>query len=406
MVWVLLGIILYSLGRTIVRIDFHNELLYKVFMGGGLCITFGSIVVNWRRFYLRKPLNNGIFRSLCILLLAYMSVLLLDGIISNPSKVVEDLRSPVRILGYLTIFVLLISPNEINMRNVFRLSYISSLLIVVYILGFFREIFFTSHVVVLRGYDIEEMSKGQFPGFFAFPAGFLLMNYKFISKKYRIVAIAAIALSIGASIAYGRRGNAGLLIALGLCALYMYVVAEKAGFIKKALVVLIFIAGGVYLYTNSATNPLFEVMSERIMVDSRGSIEDDLIRDLNQKPIDWFIGRGLHGSYYTMVVDDLTRYSMETAYLRIILNGGVVLLGLYLIIAIRAFYLGFFKARNFLCKAMSLYILISILFLVASFSPFDFSLRGVLLWISIAFCYSYPWRMKTNDEILTILKTK
>jgi hypothetical protein len=210
-------------------------------------------------------------------------------------------------------------------------------------------------------------------------------------------------LGMGASLAYGRRGTALLLFALLLCFMYIYFISNHIKPYKKISIVVLLIFGIVYFTQNNNKEilnniSLFEVFVERLEMDTRGHVEKEMIHDFGSHLGDWIFGRGIAGKYYTSAFGGL-RSAMETAYYRMILHGGILLLVFYLVVALRAFYLGFFKSNNILCKAMASYIGLVTFFIFTSLSPFEFSHRIIIFWLCIIFCYSRTWRMKTDQNI-------
>jgi hypothetical protein len=284
----------------------------------------------------------------------------------------------------------------------------SSIVTIIYVTLNFEEIFFTSHIELLGlpfEEQIAEQEKGQFASLWAMPGCFLLMNFQFVKSKYiKTIALAAILLGTRTALAYGRRGNGLLLFAFILCIVYIYMMSKEVKTYKKIIVVILIVSGIIYIWDSLDDIIFMEVFIERFDQDTRGDIEKDLADDFGGHILDWIFGRGIGGTYYTSTVG--RRDQMETAYFRMILHGGILLLIFYLAVASRAFYLGFFKSNNILSKAMALYIALFIVFLFTSFSPFEFSIKIIIFWLCIIFCYSRTWRMKTNIEIWVGKSTK
>lgn len=122
------------------------------------------------------------------------------------------------------------------------------------------------------------------------------------------------------------------------------------------------------------------------------------------KPLDWIIGKGINGQYFCpgVIVGEGTisvyRRGIETDFLNIILKGGIISLGLKLLIAIPAMFLGFLKSKNLLSKASAIWIMIYLVFLYPS-TVTSFTLSYILLWISIGICYTKQVREMSDDEI-------
>jgi hypothetical protein len=119
-------------------------------------------------------------------------------------------------------------------------------------------------------------------------------------------------------------------------------------------------------------------------------------------PIDWIIGKGIKGQYYCPNVDEdaVTNYRsvIETGYLQIILKGGLISLALFVLITVPAIFKGIFYSKNILSKAAGIWILLSLLSLYPA-TVNTFSLRYLLVWISIGICYSNKIR-NIPDKVL------
>ena len=112
------------------------------------------------------------------------------------------------------------------------------------------------------------------------------------------------------------------------------------------------------------------------------------------------IGKGINGKYYCPGIDkdDTTGYRtvIETDYLQLILNGGLVFLILLLLILIPAIILGIFYSKNMLSKAAAIWILLWICYLYPA-RVTTFSLHYILVWISVGFVIQNQYEIvRTN----------
>lgn len=170
----------------------------------------------------------------------------------------------------------------------------------------------------------------------------------------------------------------------------------------------IFIAGGSYYLTNVKTPAMLNYLIDRGDADTRTGVEVYMYADMT--PVDWVIGKGIKGSYYCPVVDNVNdaeglgyRDNIETGYLQIILKGGIISLALLLLIFIPAVYKGFFKSRNILSKAAAMWIFLWIIYLYPS-GGMVFNMNYVLVWISTGICYSDKIRNLDDETIKTHLQ--
>jgi hypothetical protein len=142
----------------------------------------------------------------------------------------------------------------------------------------------------------------------------------------------------------------------------------------------------------------FTLIRERVNEDTRSNVEDYFHLDMDKK--DWIIGRGIEGIYYcpTGATESGYRTVIETGYLQIILKGGIISLGLLLLIALPAIFMGLFYSRNILSKAAAIWILF---WLIAMFptTVASFTLNYLLVWISIGICYSRKIRNMPEEFV-------
>jgi hypothetical protein len=120
------------------------------------------------------------------------------------------------------------------------------------------------------------------------------------------------------------------------------------------------------------------------------------------KTQDWIIGKGLNGKYYGPGIDYNSntnfRSVIEIGYLQIILNGGIVSLGLLILITIPAAIKGIFYSKNMLSKASGLWILLWIMNSYPS-TVNTFTLFYILVWIAVAVCYNRNLRNMSENDV-------
>jgi hypothetical protein len=143
---------------------------------------------------------------------------------------------------------------------------------------------------------------------------------------------------------------------------------------------------------------------ERGDEDTRSAVEIYFYDDMKTK--DWIIGKGINGEYFAPDIEkeQLTNYrsNIETGYLQTILKGGLISLGLFILIAVPALLKGIFYSRNILSKAAGIWILMALINSYPS-TVNTFTLRYLLVWISIGICYSKEIRQMENSYIKDII---
>jgi hypothetical protein len=170
----------------------------------------------------------------------------------------------------------------------------------------------------------------------------------------------------------------------------------------SVFLVLIVSYSGLKVYEKNRKDT-FSLINERIGDRTRTQVEQYFIRDF--KPKDWIIGRGMNGEYFCPGVNEgdgrisIYRSVIETGFLQIILNGGIISLTLLLLITIPAIIKGLFYSRNLLSKAAGIWIILFFLYAYPGM-PAIFSLNYVLVWLSIGICYSQEIRNLSDIQII------
>ena len=165
----------------------------------------------------------------------------------------------------------------------------------------------------------------------------------------------------------------------------------------------LFIILGAFYYSNLyhvKKNGLVGLIAERGNDDTRTVVELFFYGDMKNNDI--IVGKGINGEYFCpdCEEDQETNYRsyIETGYLQIILKGGIIMLGLYLLIAIPAIILGLFYSKNSLAKASGIWILISLVSLYpATVNTFSFAF--LLVWISVGICYNKGLRNLADVDV-------
>ena len=139
---------------------------------------------------------------------------------------------------------------------------------------------------------------------------------------------------------------------------------------------------------------------------SRGATIRNFLYDFGSKPYDWFIGRGLNGTFrkFTFGEDQISR-SIEIGYFNILLKGGLLYLLPMMYLFIRAFYLGFFKSNNDLSKGLAMIVLWQMIYMV-SFGMANYSLYYILVWIAVGAGFDSSLRTKSNLDLKAVLNSR
>lgn len=246
------------------------------------------------------------------------------------------------------------------------------------------------------------------------PAGFILLIAKFVDKKYVFTSIAIILIVFFWGLLYGRRT---VIFVSTLFIFFSFIsniffnnkISSKLK-LSSLFIFLFIIYIGYTIFLNNVDLNKFELFN-RLDVDSRSDVFAYFSKDFNIRDI--IIGRGIDGTYYHPInywnfdnsesIEISRRSTIENGFLHIILKGGIVLLTLFLIIIIYAFYLGFFKSNNSFVKSLSFYLVISLVEMLTYGQP-TFSVKFYLLWLIISFCFSSRLRKLSDDNIMGLIK--
>ena len=374
----------------------------------GVLIFFCAFA--YYRVTLFPPLDNSTRVIFYLLTIYILSVLLRWGDVPiTKVTVIRIVTDKYGVMGFLTPLIVFLGSKRINIQTIFRLSYISSLIGILFILFNFKEIFLTSHMSLLTGAwsDIrDDVNMGQIPGYFTLPSAFLLMSYKFAPPKYIKIGFIGLILSLATAILYGRRSYIAFHLIYLIFIGYMYFFTNKKSKWKKVFIILSVLILVSITAASFADLSAFNVLADRFNQNTRSGVEDYFFTDFKGKTLDWIFGRGINGTYYCPVLDGQSyRNVIETGYLQFILKGGLILLFLYVYILLKGAFLGFFRSKNTICKAMSLFLFANVIFLFSG-NTLEFSFRQILTWCCVMLCYSTSFRNLSEQMLIINFKYK
>jgi len=234
-------------------------------------------------------------------------------------------------------------------------------------------------------------------------SGFLLLIAHTSRKRYIFYAV-LVYFIVGSYLwmVFGRRGP---LVEYGLIFVFMILIRLKSPFLKMAdrmkiyysglVLVIVFIAFGYLLMSTYAFQRGFNKAG---FEESRSLVFENFITDFNSTS-DWVFGRGLDGRVLrTIIQGEDSGDLIENGFLHLVLKGGLIYLVPYVLILLRASYLGFFKSNNELLKALASLLLIYV-FMMFYFNLPDYSSKFIMIWISASACFSPQMRNYSNEEI-------
>jgi hypothetical protein len=240
-------------------------------------------------------------------------------------------------------------------------------------------------------------------GLFDLGSSFLLLTSQFSKKKHIFnIAVLYYLLMIFLALQWGRRG---MLVEYLILLLVMFTIRFKSHFSSfndrlkiyfVGLTIIILLLSFSNLVTSSYA--FQRGFSKAGFIESRGMIFEDFFSDFSSAP-DWIFGRGLEGTVLrTINPDSGTGDIIENGFLDVILKGGLIYLVPFILILLRASYLGLFKSNNDLAKASASLILIYLI-MMSYFNLPVYSTKYISLWIYISICFTPSMRNYSNEEI-------
>jgi hypothetical protein len=346
---------------------------------------------------------------------------------SHPSKpVLEGLYYPVIIIFILWSLILLITSclkfdsifyiQRVFAQPYFFIPYLLPvfLLYTRFDLEFFSYLFYYSFLFIIPSLIIQlfiiatsistSMWLEQVGYILIFNVGtsFLLLTAHISKKKYIFYIVLFYSLLwVFMWSFYGRRG---MLIESIVLLVFMIIIRLRSPFLKLAdrfkiyysiliLTILMLIFG--YLFTSSFA--FQRGFSRDAYESSRGVVFADFFSDFSSAT-DWVFGRGLTGTVLRSLNEEGTGESIENGFLTVLLKGGLLYLIPFLMILLRASFLGFFRSNNDLVKAMASVILIFVM-MMAFFNVPNFGTQYILVWIFASACFTKKIRNYSNEEV-------
>jgi hypothetical protein len=391
-----IGFLVYTLSYTISITTHVNYVVCQLFQVIGLLIFIPSACT-----LMKFKIEDKYLQVLFFLYIAWLTITTQRDFLFE-----YDFIKVMLFDAYIGIFLYFAPLILLFPKNLFLYNKVFDVIVILGIFYFLYDVLFIKYLLNPDGTDTTSRTIVEyFSKTLAVPCYFLLLTYKYHSNKRKVLAALAIILIILFTLIRARRG---LLIMSIISLLFTYLLYLNLSKQKVAIVlgslflgVFLIIFGIEFFRVNQ--DGLFNLITERGFEDTRSQVELCFIMDMNT--LDWIIGKGINGQYFCPGIDpdgyngyQTYRSVIETDYLQIILKGGLISLGLFLLIAIPAIFKGFFYSKNQLSKAAAIWILFSLINMYPS-TVVTFTMHYLLVWISIGICYTKSIR-KIPDEIL------
>jgi hypothetical protein len=383
------GLTIFVLGRAII---FENEgSIINLFFNGlqliGLLILFPSLalLLSWN-------LKSVYLDFFFLLLLLWTLGILLRGLQFDfhffKSNLVEIFQN------FVPLF-LLIPKTKIFIRGLFNAISLHGIIFLIYCIIFFSQI-------SNAGSREAQFAIESFSHFLAIPSGFILLSQVYHTPKKNILALSVILICFVFAAFNGRRGLTFISASFLVSAYFVFVVSNKGKILK--IIISIFMIIFLFFYGREIyldnQRDFFKELTERLYEKNRSGVEDCLYEDLGT--VDWVIGRGVNGKYYCPGIEkgefSVFRNGIETGYLHIILKGGLISLGIFLLIMVPAVFKGLFFSKNWLAKSSAIYILLSLVFSFPTIIN-TFSLKYIIMWLAASICFDPNIRHISDEEI-------
>lgn len=350
-------------------------------------------------------LESNYLKVMYTLYCCWLLIVIARGFTLDYTSIKKALFDPHNgIFLYFVPLILLLPTQLAHYKKIFTTIVVISLFLILFDVIFFKRL-------TMLGDETSRDTLDYFSKTLGLPAGFLLLTYVYHSHRKVLIAGFATAFTL-LLLAYGaRRGLTFLTIMCLLFTFIIYSLENRKQFINVVILVVAVLLVGLYIGNMFYQNDVkfFSFAKERLDEDSRSGVELYFFEDMKQE--DWLIGRGMNGlvaapvSLYDDHVPGKPGYrdGIETDYLKIILKGGILSLGLQLLIAIPAVFLGLFSSKNLFSKAAALWIILWLIALYPS-NVTNFSLNYILVWVSIGICYSKSIRNMPESYLRQMLR--
>lgn len=390
-----IGFIIYNLGYVSAT---TQEVSYVV--GNAVQVIGLVLFVPSAFFLINLNLKNNYLRILFPIYLLWVVGVLIRGIQFDYLTIKQLLFDPeTGVFLYLIPVVILIPMTPRFLKTVFS---------VIIVLGFFYLIY--DLIFIQRLINPENNMRSQaiierFTQYLSLTCGFFLITHIYHHKRLNLFALFIMSLTFILAVIRARRGLMFMSMSMLLAAMLFYQIKNKTNVVNIVLsffLVVIFMFAAIKIYENNRETT-FGLITQRFGQHTRSAVEQYFYQDLSMK--DWIIGKGFNGQYFCPGVSEgvgrvsIYRKVIETGYLQVILNGGLINLILLILIAVPAIIKGIFHSKNLLSKAAGTWIFLFLLFMYPGVMTI-FSLYYILVWICIGICYSSDFLNLSDEEII------
>lgn len=231
---------------------------------------------------------------------------------------------------------------------------------------------------------------------------FLLLTAHLSKKRYKFnIAFFYTLLMIFLLAQFGRRGSfleyILILAAMIIMRLKSRLLSRNDRFIIYFAVLFLIIMLTTYGHLATSSYVFERGFSKDAFEASRGTVMEGFFLDFNSTS-DFIFGRGFEGTVLRSTLTGNEADYIENGFLVLLLKGGVLYLIPFLILLLRAIYLGLFMSNNDMVKALAYLLLIYIIIMFGYNLPL-YSTKYIFMWISVSACFTPELRDASNEEI-------
>lgn len=357
---ILLGVVLFTLSNL-----FGDSGLVSKIVAKPIALV-GLMMVIYYFIHIKKQLPfKGFEKWAYIIYLVYGFWVTIWGGVNAVGITFADFLLTNRIWWIFTPLFVLLPFSEKNLALIFKWALIQTYIALLFI--------------VVNWNSITDVFNTAVPFSLMFPMmAFICYVFNF-KRKYIFVILITYFLSLYAPMVAGRRTAVLLLLFFPLAyMLAKYVKSQYLFYVVPLLILYIVFGDIIFNWVLS----YFPVMSERMLIDNRSSLNEVFLAQLSTS--DLILGRGLTGSY--IATDELDfensiRTLIENAYLNVILKGGLLLLFPYVFLLVKAIIKYFRYSKNKFGVYSIIYI-VGILISMVSLMP-TLSLGTLIVWFMV-----------------------
>ena len=403
----LCGLYIYYISQLMHDYIFTEAKMFTRFFAllGASLFIYGLLIV--RKTY--KSCDE-IMRVVYKVLLIICALNILVGIISllSQNRAIEILASNL-IWMFIMFFIVLLPFEEEDVCHVIRWSLLYVITSILFSFLFLKDLYVNPAELfaTMTGWQAEVVNKPQEPAYMLIPIAAFMILYHFITRGWKTIIAFAFLLAFTAGLMGGRRTATAILFGLMVLPFLVSGMNHMKRLLGYFLILIISISSFFFIVPSNKSevfvDSYFSVLAGRATTNTRSEAEDDFYEDFTN-PVDWLIGRGAAGTFYSPAlswIDKLNRDIIETGYLNIILHAGLIMLIPYLILLVYAFYCGFFKSNSLFLKGCAAYVIFH-LFMLYPGGHIRLSLQFFILFMFIRLCISEKWRNRTDDDIKRI----